>query len=135
MRKISFLLIVVIMNLLCPIKASATQWVRVISTDKIVIYIDIDSIKTEGNQRQFWRKDMYFDIQQSTDKDIITLKRFSNVNCSSRKVGTIRAIGYNATDSVIFDTRASPYSTFRIVETIPGKLSDSIVSFVCKRKL
>ena len=139
MRKILFLLAVASTSLLFPNTASATQWVRVISTDELVIHIDVDSIKVEGNQRKFWQRDLYFSPQTIGDEyeQVNTFKRFSNINCSSKNLTTLRVVGYNATGSVIFDfdSRSSPLANFDSNETIPGTLGDSIVTLVCNRKI
>lgn len=135
MRKTSFLLLVASAIILFPDKVLATQWVRILSTDEFVLHIDVDSIKIQGNQRQFWEKSIYFNTKKLGDKYINASKSFSNVDCLSKTYRTIRAIGYDLNGSIVFDidTRLSSYTNSND-EIVPGTLGDSISEFVCSRK-
>ena len=136
MRKTSFLLVIVSAIILFPVKVLATQWVRVISTDEFVLHIDVDSIKTEGSQRQFWLRNIYFNPHKVGDEYLNASKGLSSADCSSKTLKTIRAIWYSATGSVVYDvdSRSPPFASFDSYEIVPGTLGDSIVELVCNRK-
>lgn len=137
MRKTLFLLAVASTSLLFPIRASATQWVRVISTDEIVKHIDVDSIQVEGNQRKFWERTIYPSGREMASKVINVTKNLYNVNCLEKTVKAIRIVAYDETGSVVsdIDIRKNPFINFGSTEAVPGTIGDSIIELVCNRKI
>lgn len=136
MKKILFLLAVISTGLLFPVKVLATQWVRVISTDELVVHIDVDSIEIEGNQRKFWQRSIHFRTQTIANEDFNISKNFFNVDCSSKIIKTIRIVEYDTTGSLVFDfdSRSGAFTPLASEEIVPGSLGDSIVALVCNRK-
>ena len=136
MRKTSFLLVIFSVIILFPVKVLATQWVRILSTDEFVLHLDVDSIKIQGNQRQFWLRSIYFNPQKVGNEYLSDSKGLSSADCSSKTLKTVRAIWYNATGSVVYDidSRQSPFANFDSYEIVPGTLGDSIIELVCSRQ-
>lgn len=78
------ILILIFINLLFSYNTKASNWKLVTTKNKIDYYIDLESIRVDGNNREFWQKDILKIEEQMPGKDVKVkyVKSHQTVNCT-----------------------------------------------------
>ncbi len=121
-----------------PELAAAERWVVVGQTDKVVVYIDVQSITVKDGFRQAWEKWEYAQDRPAplttANRPYRTARFLTNYDCKARASAESQAIYYDA-NSVVIGKVAGDGKDVSSSLVVPGLLSESALDFVCKAKL
>jgi len=116
--------------------AAAERWVVVGQTDKVVVYIDVQSITVKDGFRQAWEKWEYAQERPAplttANRPYRTARYLTSYDCKQRAAGELQAMYFDASGEVIGKVAGKDVSSSLVV---PGLLSESALDFVCKAKL
>jgi hypothetical protein len=115
----------------------ARQWVLVGNNRTHQVYIDVDSIKGEGNTRTFWDRDISSEevypsgyLRSSRPYSSATSLVF--VDCSSNKLGLLEGIYYDRNGEVIGSFDDSSLGTpQQLVNVVPDSVGEAELNYVC----
>ncbi|MBD2487630.1 peptidoglycan-binding protein [Aulosira sp. FACHB-615] len=113
------------------------QWVIVGRTDDGFYYVDVNSIKGEGNYRSFWykreAKESRYSLDGSSPGRIYT-KQVTNfyIDCDTRKIGIIQAVAYYPSGEVEkkYESALGSYPE-RLDSVIPESIGENLLEYVC----
>jgi len=115
-------------------EALARQWVM-LGGGNPVVFVDLDSIKGEGDTRTFWSRIVYENDKYQSGY----LYRFSTslmyVNCQKEKIASIKTILYDDKGSVVksFDFGDS-MAEINSELVVPDTIGEAQLRYVCDRR-
>lgn len=113
------------------------QWILVGSADDGSYYVDVNSIKGEGNSRNFWykreAKESSYSIYGSSPGRVY-IKQVTNfyIDCNSRKIGTLQLVTYSPSGD-IQKRYESPLGSYpeTLDSVVPESIGEHLVEYVC----
>lgn len=112
--------------------AQARQWIVFFDTSTITSSLDVDSIKGEGSNRDFWVKSIHQEKTMGYIRYNSSLSR-SWVNCSARKIGHSSLILYDAQGNAVYisEKTGEPVTWSSV---LPDTQGEAMLEKVCKFK-
>jgi len=124
MKKILFTLLI----LSAPVYA---DWMKVVSTinEDTDIYIELNSIRKNGNSVLFWHLQ---DYKQKNELGDLSMKLKQEINCKVETIKTIALVSYSG-NMGSGNVTSSGNGSGKIKHITPDTLAQHIYKFVCSR--
>lgn len=124
----SLLIAVFLINLVHNVSAENWYKVAVAEDNKVETFVDVDTIKYEGNVGEFW---MYHDFKGTNSYDGKPIEKASSlsvVNCQSRTIGYTEVI-------LEFSDGNKKKSKMKLEEkpVLSGSVDEAVLVFVCEQ--
>lgn len=125
MKKILYILLI----LSAPVYA---DWMKVVSTsnEDTDIYIELNSIRKNGNSVLFWHLQ---DYKQKNELGDLSMKLKQEINCKEETIKTIALVSYSG-NMGSGNVTTSGNGSGQITHIPPGTLKEEIYKFVCNKK-
>lgn len=114
--------------------ALARQWVRISDNDNVAIFVDVDSIKGEGETRTFWSKTFYAQDRYQNGYYFRSITSLLYVECRNEKMGTIRSVFYNNDGMVVRSFDNDNFAVVDAQEVVPDSVGELQLRYVCSRR-
>jgi hypothetical protein len=112
--------------MLAPASAMATDWYRVVQTDKLTDYVDADSIHQEGQWTVARINTVYLEPQ---DENVKTLVVDLQVDCKARQLRLAHFTVITADGTTLAD--ADWPENGKLTEIVPNTPFDVLANFIC----
>lgn len=114
--------------LICSVPGSAAEWVKVSESATAVWYVDLTSMRQDGDVRSAWLKADHSRDRKTKARESRWLERF---NCSAWTSRTASIIYYGP-DGATQDSRHFPeFGTVGFTPIVPETVWNGIARFVC----
>lgn len=126
------ILILTFINLLLTYNTKAADWKLVTTKHKIDYYIDIESIKVDGNNREFWQKDILEIGEQVPGKDVKVkyVKSLQTVNCDKGLLMLLQSSLYTSNNEHI----ETSYPKM-VIPIVSNTMIEELVKYVCNSEI
>lgn len=117
--------------------AHATRWVDVAGNSEVTVFVDVDSIRRDGNQVRTWLKWQWNLNQEVPDsyppKKYLLERQLQVSDCKHRTLAIAQGVRYSDKDGA---DAVSSYTVDRthwqFSDVVPETIGETIVQFACK---
>lgn len=131
MRKLMLALFII---LACAARARGANFAEVLRSESVLIYVDLDSIRSFGDYVVVWEKwiprGQYLErMQKRLDLPMVYHMDLSAYNLKLKQFQRLAFMAFDSGDEQIYEESAN-FAPYRYVQIIEGTLGDYLYDFV-----